>query len=352
MPRPSSRRVTLVEVARAAGTSKTSVSRYFGGERERLSRELQGRIAASARQLDYRPNQIARGLKGGRSRLIGMLVADIRNPYSVAVMHGVEQACREYGFTLLVANTANDVAQQRAHLALLASYRVEGIVLNAAGSPDRELQTLVDQGTPLVLIDRELGDVPADVVGLDDARAIDQALDHLQIAGYGEVLYISEPPAGASSRRARLERFQHGLSARGLAGEALCRDFDTDHRALGKAIDTFLTRPQTTPRALLCANGNATLAATHVLLSRQRTLGEVGLIGIDELDWCPLVGPGITTLAQPTAAIGRAAVENLLHRLEAGQHQAPPRRTRYQAQLILRGSTRHPASRHPYQEST
>ncbi|MGM0785347.1 MAG: LacI family DNA-binding transcriptional regulator [Pseudomonadota bacterium] len=347
----SPQRATLIEVAHAAGTSKTSVSRFFGDERQRLSQELQERIAAAAKRLGYHPNQMARGLKGGRSRLIGMLVADIRNPYSVAVMHGVESACQAHGYSLMVANTNNDPAQERRHLELLTAYRVEGLVVNAAGSPDRELTRLAEQGTPLVLVDRELGEVPADMVGLDNAHAIDQALDHLQAAGYGELLYVSKPTSRVSSRRARLERFQHGLAERGLAGDARCLTLDADAAELDEAIGAFLARPGTAPKALLCANGQVTLAATRWLQQHDVTLGRVGLMGIDELEWCALVPPGITTLAQPTDAIGRVAVENLLQRLESTQRTSPPRRTHYQAHLIPRGSTRLPFHHDRSQES-
>lgn len=337
---PPPRRATILEVARSAGASKTSVSRYFGGERERLSRELQARIAEAARHLGYRPNQMARGLKGGHSRLIGMLVADIRNPFSVAVMHGVEQACRTRGFSLMVCNTDNDPAQERAHLALLASYRVEGLVINVTGRPSRELHTLADQGIPLVLLDRELDVVEADVVGLDNARAIDMALDHLAGQGYGELLYVSEPPEQVSSRQRRLERFRQGLAERGLTGEALCLALEGQEGALTDGIATFLARPGRTPRALLCANGNVTLAVTRVLQRLGARLGETGLLGIDELEWCDLVPPGITTLAQPTAVIGQSAVGSLLQRLEASGHRALPRRIHYRPTLIPRGSTR------------
>ncbi len=332
-------RTTILEVAREAGASKTSVSRYFSDERERLSPSMQTRIAAAARRLGYRPNQMARSLKGGHSGLIGMLVADIRNPFSVAVMHGVEQACRERGLSLMVCNTDNDPAQEREHLALLASYQVEGLVINAAGSPDRELQALVEEGIPLVLLDRELSDVGAEVVGLDNARAIDLALDHLQAQGYGDLLYLSEPPEQASPRQVRLTRFLQGVAALGLAGEVHCQPL-MERDALQRAIGDFLARPGTLPRALLCANGNATLAATRALQALGARLGETGLMGIDELDWCELVTPGITTLAQPTAAIGRAAVACLMRRREADDRTTPARRVHFQASLIPRGSTR------------
>jgi LacI family kdg operon repressor len=336
------RRATIIEVAREAGASKTSVSRYFAGERDKLSPALCERIAAAALRLDYRPNQMARGLKGGRSRLIGMLVADIRNPFSVAVMHGVERACREQGLALLVCNTDNDPELERTHLELMTAYQVEGLIINAAGSPDAELQALTDRGLPLVLLDRELGAVVADLVGLDNARAIDLALDHLAEQGYGELLYLSEPPERASPRRERLTRFQAGLAARRLTGEAYTTSGSDDE--LVRAIEAFLTRssPKDSgglPRALLCANGAVTLAATRALQRLGARLGNTGLMGIDELDWCALIDPGITTLAQPTEAIGQQAVASLLAK-PVHQADAKARQHRFEPRLIARGSTR------------
>lgn len=337
---PAAHHATILEVAKEAGVSKTSVSRYFGDERERLSLQMQARIAAAAKRLGYRPNQMARGLKGGRSQLIGMLVADIRNPFSVAVMHGVEQACREKGYSLLVCNTDNDPAQERDHLNLLASYRIEGLVINAAGQPSRELRAFARQGTPLVLLDRLLSDFEADVVGLDNAQAIDMAIDHLQHQGYDDVLYLSEPVAQASSRQARLQRFQQWMANEpALNGEAHSLDLDNETQRLPDIITAFLARASHSAPAILCGNGNVTLTVAHVLQDQRIPLGNIGLLGIDELEWCSLVGPGITTLAQPTDAIGRAAVASLLQRLEDPQRQAPPRRTHYQAHLIRRGST-------------
>ncbi|MDX5434680.1 MAG: LacI family transcriptional regulator [Halomonas sp.] len=338
MPARPSRHATILEVAREAGASKTSVSRYFGGERERLSPALRQRIGEAARRLGYRPNQIARGLKGGRSRLLGMLVADIRNPYSIAVMHGVEQACREHGYSLLVANTDNDPVQERTHLSLLASYRVEGLVINAAGRPTRELQAMAEQGLPLVLLDRWLESFGADGVGLDNALAIDMAVDHLSEQGYRHLLFLSEPVGLASPRQQRWQRFEQRLSEEPvLHGER--HDPTLDGTAVSAIISAFLARAGR-PAAVLCANGNVTLAATRALQALGIRLGEVGLLGIDELDWCSLVPPGITTLAQPTEAIGRVAVQQLLARLDGSGPTLPPRHVLFPPTLIERGSTR------------
>lgn len=339
-PTRATPRSTIIEVARDAGVSKTSVSRYLSGERHRLSPTMQSRIAAAVNRLGYRPNQMARGLKGGRSKLIGMLVADIRNPFSVEVLHGVEQACRDQGFSLLICNTDNDPDQERDHLALLASYRVEGLVVNAAGRPSAELKALAELGTPVVLLDRSLGDFEADVVGLDNAGAIDMAVDHLLAQGYGELMYVSEPTLTASSRQSRLERFRQRISQADIRGEVLCQAMASQNPPLRATLTRYLDMPARVPRALVCANGNVTLAVALALQSMNAHLGEIGLLGIDELDWCALAVPGITTLAQPTDAIGRAAVDSLMHRLEGEDRDAPPRRIDYTARLIPRGSTR------------
>lgn len=118
-------RATISDVAKAAKTGKTSISRYLNGEKHLLSDDLLGRIEKAIAELDYRPSLMARGLKHGRTRLIGLIIADITNPYSVNVLSGIEAACREKGFTLLVCNTNNELDQELHYLDLLRSYQVE-----------------------------------------------------------------------------------------------------------------------------------------------------------------------------------------------------------------------------------
>lgn len=334
---PAIRRSTILEVARLAGASKTSVSRFFGDERDRLSPALQERISHAASTLGYQPNQMARSLKGGRSTLIGMLVADIRNPFSVAITHGVEQACRQYGYSLLVCNTDNDPELERQHLALLSAYQVAGLVVNASGSPERQLHDFISHGTPVVLLDREVDHVDAEVVGLDNHLTIDQALDHLADQGYQAVLYVSEPPKQSSTRLTRLTRFEYGAAQRALRYETALLDSTSSTSTLS-ALTEFLATHAQHPCAVLCGNGNVTLAVTRLFQQMRLPLGEVGLMGIDELDWCALVPPGITTLAQPTDIIGQTAIHCLKHRI-APQTSPLPSVLSFSPTLITRGST-------------
>ena len=327
-------RITMLDVAERAGVSKASVSRFIGDDRALLSDAIALRIEQAINELGYRPNQMARGLKRGRTRLIGMLVADIRNPYSIAVMHGVETACRQHGYSLVVCNTDRDDEQERQHLAALRSYNIEGLIVNTLGHHLDQLLQL-QQEMPLVLVDRKVEPLHSDLVGLDNPAAVRMAVEHLQQQGYQEVLLVSEATDGTSSRLERINGFKAEIAARpGLTGAVL--ELDSE---LNTHLQTFLANPGR--KALFCANGVAALACTHALKALGCNLfTDVGLIALDDLDWYPLVGNGITALAQPTEAIGASAFDCLLKRLRGDT--TPTRNLDFLPELIIRGSTQPP----------
>ncbi|HET7313695.1 substrate-binding domain-containing protein [Salinisphaera sp.] len=337
--RDNTRRPTIRDVARDAGISKTSVSRYFGAERHLLSAAMQARIERSVERLGFRPDRIAASLRGGRTRLIGALVADIRNPYSVALIHAAERACGEAGYSLMVCNTDNDEALERRHLDVLDGYSVDGLIVNTVGRNTQALEDMRRRGLPMVLVDRQIGALDCDMVGLDDIAAVGQAVAHLVAHGFERLELITEPVAGISSRLARAEAFDAECRRRGLRSsvyESALQDTGAD--ALEARLRGLIAEPA--PAAVICANGVVTLAVCHVL---QRLAGfdRLGVLGIDELAWCALVGPGISTLAQPVDAIGRQAIETLLSRID-GDH-GPAVIHRLPATLNARGSTAPPA---------
>jgi len=327
-------RVTMLDVAERAGVSKASVSRFIGEDRALLSDAIALRIEQAIAELGYRPNQMARGLKRGRTRLIGMLVADIRNPYSIAVMHGVETACRQHGYSLVVCNTDRDDEQERQHLANLRSYNIEGLIVNTLGHHLEELCEL-HREMPMVLVDRKVEQLHSDLVGLNNPAAVHSALEHLQERGYRDILLVSEPHDGTSSRIERVASFNREIVQRPALQGAVAETGSE----LANRLQAFLAAQGRGPKALFCANGIAALAATRAL----RELGcplfdDIGLIALDDLDWYPLVGSGITALAQPTEAIGASAFDCLLKRLRGDTE--PLRVLDFPAQLVIRGSTR------------
>jgi LacI family kdg operon repressor len=245
----------------------------------------------------------------------------------------VETACRQHGYSLVVCNTDRDDEQERLHLEALQSYNVEGLIVNTLGHHAGELASLARE-LPMVLVDRQLEELRSDLVGLDNADAVEQALDHLQARGYRDILAVSEPLDGTSSRQERVAAFQASIARRpGLRGQVLETGGD-----LRGQLAAFLAGAGHGPQALFTCNGVATLCATRTLHEMGvRLFDEVGLLALDELDWYPLVGGGITALAQPTERIGQAAFQCLLERLQGAT--LPARRLDLRAELIVRGST-------------
>ncbi|WP_133648639.1 substrate-binding domain-containing protein [Paraburkholderia flava] len=339
------RRATISDVAREAGTGKTSISRYLNGEMGVLSADIRARIAAAIEKLDYQPNQMARGLKRGRNRLIGMLLADLTNPYSVEVLQGVEAACHALGYMPLICHAANEVEMERRFLQLLTTYRVEGVIVNALGVREETLRPVGGGGIPAVLVDRMIEGLAADMVGLDNADAVNRATRHLLEQGFDDIRFVVQPYESVSSRRLREAAFHATLDEQQRAGGAHHAKGTTvvldlaDETAVTHTLAQLDAAIDAAPHRLALFAANAPVALRIALHLNQR-LGarwpeRVALLSIDDPDWAELAG--ITTVRQPTYDIGYRAVEFLHERIDGAK--APARDCLLPGELIVRAST-------------
>jgi LacI family kdg operon repressor len=370
-PSTAPRRATITDVAREAGTGKTSISRYLNGEMSVLSPELRARIEAAIARLDYQPNQMARGLKRGRNRLIGMLLADLTNPYTVEVLQGVEAACHALGLMPLICHAANEVEMERRYLQLLTTYRVEGVIVNALGVREETLRPVGGGGIPAVLVDRSIEGLLADMVGLDNRAAAELGTRHLLEQGFDDIWFVVQPFEQVSSRQLRELAFRDAMRAQGIArGHTLVLNLantaEVEHSLadLDRAIDAAgsdrvagnagggvdaanasnaanaanTAKPNPRPRiALFAANAPVALRLALHLKARYGAdwQARVALLSIDDPDWAELAG--ITTIRQPTYDIGYRAVEFLHERIEGVQTTA--RDCLLAGELIVRAST-------------
>ncbi|WP_433695223.1 LacI family DNA-binding transcriptional regulator [Paraburkholderia phenoliruptrix] len=374
--RSAPRRATITDVAREAGTGKTSISRYLNGEMSVLSAELRARIEAAIERLDYQPNQMARGLKRGRNRLIGMLLADLTNPYTVEVLQGVEAACHALGLMPLICHAANEVEMERRYLQLLTTYRVEGVIVNALGVREETLRPVGGGGIPAVLVDRSVDGLVADIVGLDNRAAAELGTRHLLERGFRDIWFVVQPFEQVSSRRLREAAFRETMRAQAQAQAGSGADGDggvaRGHTLVLNLADAAQTEESLAEldRAIEAANvtaatkakeaadaaghpagalGNASRVAVfaanapvalRLALHLKARYGagwqtRVALLSIDDPDWAELTG--ITTIRQPTYDIGYRAVEFLHERIEGVQTSA--RDCLLPGELIVRAST-------------
>lgn len=334
-------RTTIADVARVAGVSKATVSRFLNHRDTLLTRDIAARVEAAVKALGYVPSPMAQALKRGRSKLIGLVVADIANPFSVAMIRGAEKACQEAGYLVMLFNLNNDGSREREAIEALASYQVEGFILNTQGTDPAADGEVRRHGKPVVLVDRKHPSMPSDFVSLDNADAVRQAVDHLQAQGYQELLYVTEPVAGISVRLEREAAFRaelrrQGPALRGQVVELAAGAAGDKH--LVTALQGLRERAQGRPAATLTGNAVATLRVAKAMQQAGWQLGqELGLVGFDETEWAALVGPGLTTLSQPTDDLGRVAASCLLERLQG--RALPPRQILLPGTLIARGSS-------------
>ena len=332
-PRP-----TIKDVAKTAQTGKTSISRYLNGEKHLLSAALLARIEKAIADLGYRPSLMARGLKHGRSRLIGLLIADITNPYSIDVLSGIEAACRKNGFTPLICNANNEGVQEQHYLDLLLSYQVEGMVVNAIHMPEDMLNRLKQSALPMALIDRKTPHFICDRATLDNDQATTLATEHLVTQGFEAILFLSEPIGTVNTRRERLDYFNATLARYPEIVADSAEIPLTQGDLLDDILRQFHTRYRGMRKAVISANGALTLQVARSLKRIGLQWGsDIGLLGFDELEWAELAGVGITTLKQPTWQIGYAAAEQVLRRIDGAR--GPVNEQLFPGELLVRGST-------------
>jgi LacI family transcriptional regulator, kdg operon repressor len=334
-------RATISDVAAKAGVSKATVSRFLNRREELLTPEIAVRVERAIQALAYSPSPMARALKRGRSRLIGLIVADVTNPFSVAVLRGAERACQEAGYLLMLFNLGNDAYREREAIEALMSYQVEGLILNTLGGDQGAVADALRHGKPMVLVDRRHQGVQTDFVSLDNVGAVRMAAQHLVDAGYRELLFVSEPLAHVSSRLEREAAFRAFVAdhAPNVAG----RTFESSGAtpaALDEALRMVRARARRGKAAVLAANAVITLRLADSAARLGWRFGqELGLVGFDETEWAPLIGSGITTVAQPTDDLGRLAATCLIERLNG--LGVPPRQILLPGRIVVRGSS-HP----------
>lgn len=340
-------RATIADVAREAGVSKATVSRFLNHREKLLTKDIAARVEVAIAALDYSPSPMAQALKRGRSRLIGLVVADVTNPFSVAVLRGAEKACQEAGYLLMLFNLGNDSRRESEAIEALTAYQVEGFILNTLGGNAKAAAQAARHGKPVVLVDRRHPGMQADFVSLDNAGAVRLGAGHLVEAGYRELLFISEPVKNVSSREERESAFRAFISESapgvpGLQGSTFESTAD-DPKALDDALRSLCQRAGQRLAGVVSSNAVVTLRVVAAMARLGRQFGaDVGLVGFDDTEWSPYIGPGLSTIAQPTDELGRIAAGCLIERLKGVS--MPPRQILLSGRLVPRGSSVHAAS--------
>jgi len=329
-------RASIRDVALRAGVSVTTVSHALNGTRF-VSAGARAKVEEAAHALGYVPSEVARGLKHNTTRTLGMLVPSNSNPYFAEIIRGVEHGCYAAGYSLLLCNSNDDPERQADHLRVLAERRVDGLVLVASGDDAQIVEHCRGLRLPLVLLDREIDGIAADLIEVDHAAGGELATEHLLGLGHERVACIGGPPnlLPSREREAGWRRALEKASVHPLPGELARGDFGPQG---GAAAMRELLRSGRPPSAVFVCNDMMAIGALHAAHAEGvRVPEELSVVGFDDIELAAYTWPPLTTVAQPKEAIGTGAASLLLERIRAGRTGLA--RKVLQPVLRVRGST-------------
>lgn len=328
----------MLDVAAAAGVSVATVSAAVNGTAP-VSSELRGRIESAISAIGYKRNAIARSLKMGTTKTIGLVVADITNPFFTDVVSVIQDVLHRAGYAVMLCCTDEDPSMQEEQIALLLNRMVDGLIIAPAGDDDNLRRLVAGASVPVVLIDRLCHDLEADAVVLDNHHAVETATNYIINLGHRSIGYISGS-LDTSTGRDRLAGYKAALDAANIDyRDDLVRIGNFREKDAYKAAMQMLTKPDR-PSAIFSANNLMVIGVMKAI----RDIGlscpeDISVASFDDFPWADVFQPHLTTIAQPVQAIGEQAAELILDRI-ADKSERAPRRIVLKGRLTIRDSCR------------
>jgi LacI family transcriptional regulator len=332
--------VTIIDVAREAGTSKSTVSNVLHGD-PHVARATRARVLDAVERLGYRPNRAAQNLVRGTTHAIGIVVSDLLNPFYPRLIHAIDESAKAMGFTTVLVEAQFDIPDRIAEAERLLSGLVDGILFAATwGDPD-SVTRLQARGVNFAVVTSRPRGADVDYVVVDDRSGARTAVEHLLDLGHRRIAHImgAEPD---SSMDDRLAGYVAALDAAGV-----CRDPRLVAQATRRADLTVdcagaveqLLAVEPAPTAIFCANDAIALQVLALVERHGRSVpGDVSVVGFDD---APMAGHpriGLTTIAQPVEEIARQATGWVIDR-GTRRLLTPTLRVVLPAPLIARATT-------------
>jgi LacI family transcriptional regulator len=328
---------SVKEVAEDAGVSVGTVSNVLNRP-EKVAPRTVARVQASIARLGFVRNDAARQLRAGRSRTIGLVVLDIRNPFFAEIIRGAEERADEHGLAVLVANSDEKQQREAMHLDLFEEQRVTGVLVTPVTESLPRLAQMQERGTPAVLVDRESQDGRFASVAVDDVEGGRIAVEHLLAIGRRRITFVGGPVA-LRQVSDRLGGAQAAAGAAGIGVEFLSTGALTVEEGRRAGVQILARERGDRPDAIFAANDLLALGLLQslVMTGDARVPEDIALIGYDDIDFAAAAVIPLSSVRQPAALIGSTAVDLLLRR--QGQDPQPREHVLFRPELVTRAST-------------
>lgn len=331
--------ISVRDVAREAGVSVGTVSNVLNNP-QMVAPATVAKVSAVIERLGFVRNDAARQLRAGRSRSVGLVVLDARNPFFMDVTHGAQERALKNGYSVLMGASDDSITSEAQLLELFDEQRVAGVLITPVNTDLSRLRKLRESGTPVILVDRDSGDRSFSSVSVDDVEGGRLAAQHLLDTGRSKIAFVGGP-LGTEQVAHRLAGAQAVVAG---TAQAVLQVHETkalsvlEGRRLGEKLAALPADER--PDAVFAANDLLALGVLQALvMSGKLTVpGDIALVGYDDIAFTESAVVPITSVRQPAEEIGRTAIDLLLREADAGKN-AQREQFIFAPKLVVRAST-------------
>lgn len=334
------KKATIVDIAVKLGITPSAVSKAFSNH-PRISERTKLAVQEAGRQLDYRPNAMATGLRKGKSGLVGVLVPGIHYSFFATAIKGAEEILGQAGYSVIIAQSRDNFQFEKSQLEGLLRAQVEGIIASLSMQTcNFEVFQSIAKRVPLVLFDRTFEDNKISTVTIDDFEGAVTAVDHLIDMGYTRIAHLAGYSQILPYRR-RIDGYKYALQKHGLSFNPNYLFECSPNENEGTVAMEKLFNLTDPPNAIFAASDYLALGAVKAVKERGMKIpDEVGVIGFSNEEFSSQVSPTMSTIEQFSEVLGSTAAGLLIDQIQVGEEKKFISQKKILApKLILREST-------------
>ncbi len=321
------KKISISDIAKSLGVSKTLVSMVINnrGDINGISKKTQKRVWEKVKEVNYKPNMLARGLRLGKSNTIGLIVSDISNTFYSKIARNIERYAEERGYNLIICSTDEDLPRENRMINMLKDRHVDGIIISSSQKESTEFDTLLKENYPFVLIDRYIPALESNYVGVDNIKGTYDGLMHLIHEGYDKIAVFAITPTYISPINDRIVGYMKALMDSGLNyNKNLLKEIPFDN--VKKAVKDELKKlvlPKSKINAIFAINNSIAIACIEFFNEMHIKIpDDIALISFDDIDLFKLTIPTITAVEQPIEEICKKATDILIDEISLGRQSS------------------------------
>jgi len=333
--------ITLNDIARKAGVSVSTVSRVLNrqSQKNRISSKTAKLVLKAAQELNYRPNQLARGLRLKKTHTIGLVVPDISNPFFAHVTRMIQKNAYNFGYSMIVCNTDEDIGTEIEQIDLLRGKGVDGYIIMPVGVENDHIIELIELDKPLVLLDRCFNDLETNSVVVDNYGGSNQATKYLIEQGHTRIAII-QGLINTSTNSERVNGYKDALKECGIPIDSKLIVGDDFRKDNGYIETKLLLSTSDSPSAIFTMSDLITLGALEAIEESDFTIpDDVSIISYDDIDFAPFLKAPLTAVRQPKETMGKVAVKLLIENIKSKGKNAKQKIV-LKPELVIRDSVK------------